>query len=684
MISIFIILSLLMGLGIYPVPDVGAQGRQLSGVEVNMFDPNVGSGYSNTSVGGVASFYVFQGDPIDFSVSAFGYLPVNVSIPSAQDGMSIDVTLEQSPLLEGYVFTPDGRPVVGAWVSVGGRTVYTDNNGYYAIYVGEPLGSNIQVSVSAPLNFITSLEALRQLAFFAGREIPNGFIAIRHLENYNVISKTVNVNMDSMRKMYNITLDWSAAVGGTVTFTDGSPVEGATVSFIGGLGSTSLGTSNVTDSNGNYIVNRDLSNGAYNVSVAYKGVFFSNVRSNYQVTCAPPCMSPQNLDLQIPRVGKVVGRVLSRNNRPIPQIFVRAFSNDFTVFSSGVYNESDGTFEIYLPVGIQMNLLISLSLALQIYNQSITLSSSDLPVLDLGTIVGDVNVFYIQGRITNMDTVPEPIDVVAVGQVVGLPIPITPTFSASPNPDGSFMIPVVQNVSYAGFPITLSYSVEVSSAYIFSNPYLLANPGQVNQDTDLGDMSLPPLNLVRVYVNVFTNASPDSFMAKPQSYTFALLTDTGKYFLDISEVEIVGGTQMDYGIPLVVWGGFLGFGSPQVLTQGMDGGYTVLQAGGGNGFLALMGFTVAGESPEFMLKVPKAVMDTPFTVNYNFNIPGSYQVVEEGPDYVKILVSSSAPESESQDFIVTIESPSVIDEFQWLIIIPVIATFIYIVLRRRV
>jgi len=260
---------------------------------------------------GQASVQLIPGVNHYVTASARGYAPKTVSIdsPSAGQNFNVNVELDPLPMVEGYITTPDGRPVAGAVIFSSVETAISDERGYYALYVSP---NDTDISVMAPFQFFVPGEIINQSL---GGDVRFITIFNYNIHNGNVVSKNVNLSITGPTTRLDVTLDWSARLTGTVTYQNGTPAANLRVSAFA-TGSTQIVgfPSGYTGDDGRYVIERDLLNGNYNISISMiRGssiLSMPNVAS-VSITCAPPCSQPDTADLVIPNIVRITGQALS-------------------------------------------------------------------------------------------------------------------------------------------------------------------------------------------------------------------------------------------------------------------------------------------------------------------------------------------------------------------------------------
>ncbi len=504
--SVFLVMLLILSLYAPYIERVYSQaGSPVPGANVDIALASDPSYELSTRVNrnGELTLELYQGVNHTFTVRARGYLSKMGEIPAVNNAGPVQqvITLEPAALVEGYVKTPDGKPVVGAIVSSEIDSTFTDSNGYFAVYV-EP-GTNASISVNAPPDYKALFGNFLNASAMG---LPSGYkeilLFLPSVANEFVISRTVYVLVNTQRVQVNVTLDFSARVAGTVTFQNGTPVANATVSIMNPnmVGMGGFGFMAVTDQSGRYEVNKDLPNGLTNVSVTVLGngwsVHIQNVIENFNVNCATPCTNPQNLDITIPNFVKVTGRLVDKAGRPLPNVFLVGALNNGSYFVR-MKTDVNGNFEGYVPQGSQGNLTTFISLFLPPL-VSIPINAGNNPI-NLGDVVVNANLFYVSGTVQGYD----PNDLYWRGTSVEIDATISlgfqqfvVNFKGVLFENGSFRIPVYTNITVPFLPIqpNIQFTLVLRNSY---RAALLQPP-----------IALPDINQDIANVNVQVNLQP--------------------------------------------------------------------------------------------------------------------------------------------------------------------------------
>ena len=663
-LSLFLVLVFALSLYTPYMDAVYSQaGSPLPGAEVEVaFGPDPSYGLTaHANLNGELTLDLYQGVDHSLTVSARGYISQMVNLPAVNNAGPIQqvVTLDPAALIEGYVKTPDGRPVVGAIVDTEIDSTVTDSNGYFAVYA-EP-GANVTVSVFPPVNYGMFLGVFGNVSMFG---IPAGykdFVVFSPLAgNQHVVSKSLYVLVNSQRLQVNVTVDFSARVSGQVIYQNGTPVPNATVMMTNPNTIIGFGSFGMTDEFGNYEVGQDLPNGPANVSVMVAGnswiVLFNNVLENFNVNCALPCDNPQNLDITIPNLVKVTGRLIDKAGRPIPNVDITGFFNNgsyVTTFTT----DQNGYFVGFVPQGYQGNLTSFVSFGLPpIIN--IAINAGGNPI-NLGDVVANTNLFYVSGTVQGYD----PYNIYWRGTSVEVVATInlgfqqlSVSFKGELYDNGSFRVPVFTNITIPFLPFqpNIQYSLVLKNSYRGA----LLQPG----------LGLPDINQDIANVNVQVNLGPTYQLVlrieasgMPEQSAQRIFVNTAMYAGRSLNVTVSSNTHV-------------------------SNVFTALLIYNPRGELYFYIETIPGTG-EYTIQFPTEMLGEPYTLTYFSLDTGSEEPLNTQVSVSNGVTTITFTNPEGGDtIIVKVESTNVISEFNTLyILISIVAltAMIYIFLRRR-
>ncbi len=587
-------------------------------------------------------------------VEARGYSPKILQVGPQQQGASVtlNVTLDPLPLVEGYVTLPDGTPLLGALVKSSVDQVYTDNYGYFAVYVN---GSRDKLTVEPPIHpFLFAL---------AMGDMGGLHIFFPDATTFEAIGKEVDVVTSGPRTFVNITLDYSLSLEGTVTYQDGSLARRVTVTLVDTGGGVAVGfpPMDVTDDAGRYYISTNVRPGLYNVSVTINNPYFNSTTNlmniaQVNMNCQAPCNPPQRLDLTLPNLVKVDGRVVSANGRPVPMI--RVLFSSTGVFATA-FTGDDGRFTIFVPAGSHGN--ISLFYANNIFAP---LAQFPLNVGSADTDIGDLtlqqNLYYVSGIVDGYD----PNDIFWAGTILEMRVTIQlgffnigASYNVEINQDGTFSTFVLTGFTdFQGNPIPATYKLALKNSYVGA----LTDP-----PVDLGPVSNDISNFVvnpnypsnRFTLTVEVSASGIPALPGPFQIQFAALID-GNY------------------VPIQLW-------TDAASGFKVDGLFMRINDDG-SGSLLITYETVPGQV-SFSMRFGNNVMTPPFTVSYtNPDFigprPATVNFEDEGQTF-KLDITLDNPTTNGGVFI---DSPQVIPEMPTpIILLLVLAAAVALVRRVR-
>lgn len=661
-ISLLIVFLMTLSLYTFTIPPVYSQsGSPIPGAHVEIDygpDPKYGLEVI-TNQNGEVILDLYRGVSHDYEVRARGYVAKNGSFPAVNNPGPVQqvITLEPAALIEGYVKTPDGRPVVGAPVDTDIDSTITDANGYFAVYAVP--GRNATVSVNSPGVVEASFRGFFNPALLGlPTDFKDSILFIPVTGNTHVLSKRVEVVVNSSRVQLNITVDYSARVAGFITYQNGTAVPNAVITFINPNNIRFLGTIAVSDENGNYEAGYNLPNGPSNVSVTLTGdgwaLNFINILTNVNVNCALPCTTPQNLDIAIPNLVKISGRLVDKAGRPIPNVQLVASLNNFSYFLT-LTTDENGNFNGFVPVNSQGNLTWVPTFGLPpLVNVALNVGNS--PV-NLGDVTANTNLYYVSGTIQGYD--PNNIywrdtSVSVLATINFGPFrQITVSFSGEVFDNGSFKVPVYTNITFEWFPgePDINFALEIVGSYRAAAADSVPLP-DITQDISNVVVNVNVPATYQLIIKVEASGAPP--MPMQRTFVFTASYQDRTFNISVSSDTHISSVSM-----------FLLIFNPR-------------------GELYLYIETVPGFG-EYTIEVPKELIDEPYTISYF-----SLETGEEKPLNAQVsssggIASITFTNPEGSDLIfVKITSTRIIPEFNSvLLFITVFAiALIYVVSRK--
>jgi len=388
-----------------PVPTFAAPGYPLDGATVHArrISPGIGGGYDWTNETGQ---YAIDANisPGNYSVeaSANGYLngQANATISAVNETKTVNIVLNASGIVKGRVVGYDGRPVIGADVSlykntthsmyIGGTT--TDSNGTY-YFATEVSTGNYYISVSFWFPFMYTALSITYGGNYTG--VPTwSYMDCPYYDNGYVsrLSPSISAVAGSLTDAGDLVLARSGVIKGTVKNGRGDPVVHAAVqAFNYHMVSPSAV---LTDENGNYKISYEISNGTYTIQ-AYD---FGHV-------CEAVVMNVTDTDVVVQNFtmadsAKVSGHVYRRgDNRPVPNVQLGIVRDDYAFWQTPETGDN-GFYEARTGLA-NGNYTVTASLNYEMLNMT-TLSLSSGEILNLGFWV---DVYFINGTVyENMTT----------------------------------------------------------------------------------------------------------------------------------------------------------------------------------------------------------------------------------------------------------------------------------------
>ena len=629
---------------ITPVNQASAQQDTVPGAEVSIRAGNPDSDYEMalyTDDTGSISVDIVPIDNHFIRVDARGYMPVTQMVaPNGTQPINLAIQLNPLPMVEGYVRTPDGGPVSGALVQSSIDSVFTDERGYYALYV---LPNETTLTVMTPMANVLPLSVAFIMQRFQYGDIETIWPFNPNVHNDNVVSKRVNINVNGPVTNVDITLDWSARITGTVTFQNGTPVAGAGVSaFPTDSSSILMIPLGSTDENGRYVLDNDVTSGRFNLSVTIPirngsgSLHFPSIATIY-INTSDPFNNSNNLDITIPEVVRITGRVLSSNGRPFENFMVMFMRNSYDppFWAAIDYTDSDGNFELLVPKGADGNVVVAAGTLITAYVASIPVTAN--ANVDLGTINTNVGLYYVSGTVSPYD----PNDPMFQGMEVVVETVLSLGFFqttyevvAPIEEDGSFTGYVLTGVTGPGDQqLQVSHRVRLQGGYIAGDGMRIPpqDLGTVNGDTSGVNINIPlPPDRARLTVTV--TRSGDAQRAGSQVFVYRAVINGEDFFVTVRKEA------GEYPLP----------GIGMVLAKRTN-----------TGMLNLFMEPVAG-SMTLNITIPKRLLAPPFAVstvdpNTGAIEPTQFSTQDLG-DSVSIMVTVSGT------VMLQIESPNVIPD----------------------
>ncbi len=590
LISILLILVLISWIAIY-IPSLdnvsGQSANPLDGVYVRIVSEDsygVLQGYLIdgdkllVSGGYIVPLQVPSGYNYTVEVMAYGYELLSINYNGSQSNISANLT--PAPLIHGYVVGPDGRGIPNTILLVDPeRMVYavTDSNGYYAFYSPYPLGSSINISLF-PNNHVLDLDEFLDPDGYIQMMTESGWDLGFNRSQYEVYPiypyvltrgglgrDITNLNITSQSMFLNITLNYSyiyetflefgdhdlqdSFVSLARVFEDGSKVR-ATYGFFDRRFTPFVGEFYTTLSSGiegNYTYVHTLvyihDREALRTDVDEVFLDISVIESTQidyleiQMKCYADwgsCVSSGLLE-GVGYLATVTGEVVFNNGEVPPNIYVFFLGNYNASSGDGAFRAlyrvySNGTFKGYVPLPLQTG-SFEYYVVLRAGGTLVTLASGvmnaqyGVQTIDLGQIQVSADVHVIRGFISDYNDVPEPMEIYAVG------------FTDDPSmmlimqgwiyENGSFEIPVIQNLNFGGTSYQYTYSIDIVSNFYCQLKYPDYDNISINGDIDVGGLTCLPSPLEPLRIDVYPTAPPLPSMQ--QYFRFLVGVNTTEY-----------------------------------------------------------------------------------------------------------------------------------------------------------
>ncbi len=313
-----------------PVPGIVA-AYDASGNFVAQTATNASGQYTLTLAPG--SYHLLAYDPTGAYATSF-YADAESFETSTLLNVSGDLTNINFPLakagyLAGTVTSPDGTPLVGITVAAyntdGTRRGFTqtDSAGHYILSV--PPGTYAVAAYDTTLKYVTT--------FYSNRE---------NFGTADLLTVTV-----SQTTVANLALPQAVEISGTVTNTNGAPLENIIVNAYSSAG-TVIGTT--TDASGHYQLS--LRSETYRLvfedpNGVYAPVYYPNATSFAASALVGAPASNVNATLTL--AGHLTGAVKSSTGAPLSNVIVAAYNLDGTVRTSTF--AANGQYTLVVPAG---------------------------------------------------------------------------------------------------------------------------------------------------------------------------------------------------------------------------------------------------------------------------------------------------------------------------------------------
>lgn len=458
------IAALVAQLFLSPVsPVLSASTYNLNGASVDA-EPNSflvpGSSGSTASNGQ----YVINSSilPGQYTVTASdrGYLDgvQTATVNSTSDVDNMNFNLARSGILWGRVLGSDGRPVVGAEVSLinngngpGTSDVFTDSNGMYYFYDGVATGN-----YSAQVDFTFSFSTIAQLLEYYGNATAFNFpyVDAPYLTNGYVgaTSSAVLTTAGGVTQVPDLILPMSGVITGKVTDGQGNPLANIPIQAKAVNNDYSLYV--LTDSNGNYRVSYDVVSDNYTVTADTYGY----VSSTGSVIATQT--GTANLNLAISRSAGLSGHVTrTSDHKAIPNAIVELQGVTTHDFGYGI-TDVNGYYSAFTGLETDNYSVIVLLGSFPLYQGSVLLTSGQNSTQDFSG-----NAFFVTGTVRASSTSGPGI---SSAYVSGSFIPYGFPFAGATDSNGAYTLAVAVPTSLGGIQAGLNLTAS-ATGYISSS-----------------------------------------------------------------------------------------------------------------------------------------------------------------------------------------------------------------------
>ena len=616
------------------------------------------------AVNGEVSIDILAGVKHSILVSSYGYRSYNLSLPGLNQGeiRNIDVQLGPAPIIEGYVKSFDDVGIQGARISFDGIETISSWNGYYAVYVDKDIGDNVEYIAGPPIDpevFMDTPFTIDTGSRFYAKLFP-------YEQKYQLGYTYGNLNIDRERVYMDIVLPESTVLGGQIFFRNGSPVMKGEVLLVSINNPLTLST-NI--SNGIFSFRGGVSEGNYDIYLRLEGqTGYTDIllEQGLTISCTPTCPPSVTRGYIIPELVTGKLKVVNVDGQPLQGLYIDLESDNGDLRISSV---SDRNGEVKIPLfdSTIYNFEIYLS-RYRVLNGSIYVPPGTNPYTKTFTL--SLKLFHISGRISNLGSEEEPINLYAVGHSdypnIDIEIPI------GYRSDGSFTAYLPQYLNISGFNVSLNYSIYLSSEYLYRGVRAVVL-GHIDSDIANVEVTIPTPMKATLNIAITFNGEPP----RPTNgirYRVGLWNRDTLYIIEIANYDPVG------------------------LCPGYCGAITFIDGwinkSGDIGSLDVMLRMVSGLQDSIYLTVPKDVAGGEFMGelidglsinNMDRRLNGiSITIVRESSEGITLKIEYNVSQVDLNR--VSIKPTEIIDEFRphSVYLIPVTLAIIYLLIKRYI
>jgi hypothetical protein len=304
-------------------------------------DQTDGTGYGSDYTNGTGQYVIDSGIKVGnytVTASADGYLSgsSNTTVESTSDTKVVDIYLNRSAIIWGKVVGDNGKPVVGADVSLRKNSTgqyvaieTTDSDGKYCFATDVDTGAY----------YVLVDEFAFPSPLYSHMYAP--YLATGYISGNR--SATVSVTAGATAMASDIVLNMSGVITGTVIDDQGSPMSNVAVT------ATNLDTYSSqtvsTNASGVYLISYEIVTGTYSLEPSV----FGYVADSVDVAAIQGATAVQNLTMV--KSATVHGTVLRKgDNKPVPGTSLSFASQPYKYYGGG-YTDNSGNYRIQTGLG---------------------------------------------------------------------------------------------------------------------------------------------------------------------------------------------------------------------------------------------------------------------------------------------------------------------------------------------
>ena len=424
------------------------------------------------------------------SNSTGNFIIEKVAVNSSTTPYSVEVSasMGSAPAKTGVVVSVGQSTDIGAFAislpTTGYKTIVGTLTALLPVSPTQMTGRLVQLTAPDGKVSAAFSNASGGFSFFA-TQIGNHSITVMDTE-FAYIPRTQTINVAaldnatlSLPQINVTTLNNTGTISGQVTH-EGSPVAGAVVNIVG---TSRMG---VSDSGGNYVIERVPANISHTVQVSSK---VGTAAPASGVTVTVGAVFTVNFDLIVPPAYKTVTGMLS----PVSPVTTAQLGNRLVQLAMpdgkviAAYSDSAGAFSFMVSqAGLSTVTVIDKDFVYDPRTQSVNVTALDngsvsqaISVINASQVVTDTKV-SVDGMINKLIKIRPEVDNGGVSVKLA-PEAATPALYALTNPDGSFRFmvePGTYTLTVEGrYQLALSpITVEITGPYMFPPPAIAVRP----------------------------------------------------------------------------------------------------------------------------------------------------------------------------------------------------------------